>query len=85
MRDWLSTDWLLLRPLLVVAITWTTLLVALLSAWIRKRMAARRHRSFADSTFRQLVPAGRQVARPEIDSGSLPPCSSATDRESRAA
>jgi hypothetical protein len=83
-KDWLSTDWLLLRPLLVVAITWAALIVALVAAWIRKLIAARSGRVSVNSDARHLVPAGTQVAPPEFASGSPPP-RSATDRESRAA
>jgi hypothetical protein len=83
-KDWLSTDWLLLRPLLVVAITWATLMVALVTAWIRKLIAARSGRVPVDSDARNLVPAGAQVAPSRFVSGSTPP-RSATDYESRAA
>ena len=84
MKDWLSTDWLLLRPLLVVAITWATLIVALVAALIRKLIATRGGRVPVDSDARHLVPAGTQVAKPEFASGSPPP-RPAIDQESRAA
>ena len=83
-KDWLSTDWLLLRPLLVAATTLATLIVAFVAAWIRERIASRSSRVFVNSEAHQLVPAGTQVAPPEFASGSPPP-RSATDRETRAA
>ena len=83
-KDWLSADWLLLRPLLVVAITLATLIVAFVAAWIRNLIAGRSGRVSVNSDAHQLVPAGTQVAPPEFASGSPPP-RSAADRETRAA
>jgi len=79
--NWRADDWLILRPLLGVAIVWATVVVALVAAWICNLIAARRRLEVPH----QLVPAGRQVVRPGLDSGSPPPCSSTHDGESRAA
>lgn len=83
--NWSSTDWLILRPLLVVAIVWATVVVGLIAAWIHKHMTAGRDRALSDSAFPQLAPAGTQVTRGGIDSGSPPPPSTANGCESRAA
>ncbi len=61
--NWSSTDWLILRPLLVVAIVWATIVAALIAAWIRKLITARKRRNFADSALRQVAPPRTQRAR----------------------
>lgn len=87
MKDWLSVDWLILRPLVVVAIVWATMVVALVTVWIRKLIASHRQRRPANAAFRHLMQAGPQVGYGKFNSHSphRPRCDFADDRESRAA
>jgi len=79
--DWLSKDWSVLRPLLVVAITWVALIVALGVAWIRQLIAVRGERitTHPDADRQALdvkqiarseFAASAQAARPTADRGA---------------
>jgi hypothetical protein len=86
-KDWRSVDWLILRPLVVVAIVWATMVVALVTVWIRRFIASHSQRRLANAAFRHLMQAALQVGSGKFNSHSpvRSGCDSADDRESRAA
>jgi hypothetical protein len=81
----LFTNWLMLRPLLVLALTWAAIVVAVLAGWIHKRFGAGDRQAETGSMSNKPVPAGTQVAPAELGPGSLPRRTPANDGEPRAA
>ena len=57
----LFTNWLILRPLLVLGLTWAAIVVAVIAGWIRRRVAAYSQRESSESRSAHLVSAGTQV------------------------
>jgi hypothetical protein len=84
MKASLFTNWLILRPLLVLGLTWAAIVVAVLAGRIRRRVAAYRQRASSDSPSAHLVSAGTQVA-PELGPSSPLRRAPANDSEPRAA
>jgi hypothetical protein len=81
----LFTNWLILRPLLALGLTWAAIMVAVLAGWIHRRVAAYRLRASSDSPSARLGPAGTQVAPADLGPGSPPRRVPANDGEARAA
>ena len=81
----LTTNWLILRPLLVLGLTWAAIVVAVLAGWISRRVAAYKQRASSESPSAHLVPAGTQVAPAELGPASPPRRTPANDSEPRAA
>jgi hypothetical protein len=80
-----STHWLILRPLLALGVTLAAILVAVLTGWIRGRVAAYSQRVRSASSPAHLVAAGAQVLPAELGPGSPPRRTPANDSEPRAA
>ena len=81
----LFTNWLILRPLLVLGLTWAAIVVAVIAGWIRRRVAAYSQRESSESRSAHLVSAGTQVSPVEFGPGSPPRRTPANDSEPRAA